>query len=130
MQACLGDDYEPRVRSHEHRENGDFESNKNGVPQNVITVKYILHAYDISYTSFKRMKRNQALVPVPKLPHKNKGKSVFEDKAFAKDFYSPYRMYLKQKYAEWLETEGGRNADAQRKKVQQLHQPYLSYVSN
>ncbi len=69
------------------------------------------------------MKKNQALVPVPKRTHKNKGKSVFEDKAFAKDFYSPYRMYLKQKYAEWLETEGGRNADAQRKKVEPFYKP-------
>ncbi len=55
---------------------------------------------------------------MPKPAHKHKGKSVFEDKAFAVGFYSPYRMYLKQKYAEWLETEAGRNADAQRKKVQ------------
>jgi hypothetical protein len=58
MQACLGEDYEPRVRNQEHRENGDFAGNKNGVPQKIITVKYILHAYNISYTTFKRMKRN------------------------------------------------------------------------
>jgi hypothetical protein len=129
MQACLGDDYEPRVRNQERRENGDFEGNKNGVPQNFVTVKYILHAYDISYTTFKRMKKNQALVPVPKREHKNKGKSVFEDKAFAKDFYSPYRMYLKQKYAEWLDTEVGRNADAQRKKVKPFYKPH-NHVPN
>ena len=89
MQACFGDDYEPRVRKQEHRENGEYAGSKNGVPQNIITVKYILHAYNISYTTFKRMKRNQALVPGPKPVHKNKGKSVFEDKKFAKDFYSP-----------------------------------------
>jgi hypothetical protein len=128
MQACFGDDYEPRVRKQEHRGNGEYAGSKNGVPQNIITVKYILHAYNISYTTFKRMKQNQALVPGPKpVPKKNKGKSVFEDKKFAKDFYSPYRMYLKQKYAEWLETEVGRNADAQRKKVQPLSKPDRYY---
>ncbi len=127
MQACLGDDYEPRVRKQVHRANGEYESNKDGVPQNFITVKYLLHAYSISYTTFKRMKHNQALVPVPKPAHKNKGKSVFEDKAFAEGFYSPYRMYLKQKYAEWLETEVGRNADAQRKKVKKRNPPLIIY---
>ena len=54
---------------------------------------------------------------VEKKVHKNKGKSVFEDKEFAVGFYSPYRMYLKQKWALWMETDDGRNADAERKRV-------------
>ena len=33
MQACLGDDYEPRVRKQVHWANGEYESNKDGVPQ-------------------------------------------------------------------------------------------------
>jgi hypothetical protein len=50
--------------------------------------------------------------------HKNKGKSVFdEDKEFAAKFYTPYRMYLKLKWAQWMETDEGRNANYGRKNV-------------
>jgi hypothetical protein len=116
MQAALGDEFDPRVSKQGRAENGDFAGNKNGVPQNVLTVKYMLHAYDISYTSYKRMKASENFV-VPQKVHHNEGKSVFEDKGFAASFYTPYRMNLKQKWAEWMETDVGRNADATRKSV-------------
>jgi hypothetical protein len=99
MQAALGNDFYPRVSKQGRRENGDFAGNKNGVPQNYLTVKYLLHAYDISYTTYKRMNASEKFVSNPKA-HRNKGKSVFEDKAFAASFYTPYRMYLKQIWAE------------------------------
>ncbi len=116
MQAALGNDFDPRVSKQGRRENGDFAGNKNGVPQNYLTVKYLLHAYDISYTTYKRMNAAEKFVSKTKA-HRNKGKSVFEDKAFAASFYTPYRMYLKQKWAEWMQTEVRRNADATRKTV-------------
>ncbi len=47
MQACVGDDFEPKLSKQKREENGDFGSNKNGVPQNILTVKYILHAYGL-----------------------------------------------------------------------------------
>jgi hypothetical protein len=119
MQAVLGNEFDPRVSKQGRRENGDFAGNKNGVPQNFLTVKYLLHAYDISYTSYKRMNASENFVSKTKA-NRNKGKSVFEDKAFAASFYTPYRMYLKQKRAEWMETEVGRNADATRKTVSDL----------
>ncbi len=116
MQAALGDDFDPRASKQGREEIGDFAPNKNGVPQNFLTVKYLIHAYAFSYTSFKRMKASSNYV-VEKKVHKNKGKSVFEDKEFAAGFYSPYRMYLKQKWALWMETDDGRNADVERKRV-------------
>jgi hypothetical protein len=116
MQAALGDDFEPRISKQSRTEDGGFGPNKNGVPQNYLTVKYLLHAYDLSYTSFKRMKASSDFVAADRV-HKNKGKSVFEDKEFAAKFYTPYRMYLKQKWAQWMETDEGRNADYGRKNV-------------
>ena len=116
MQAALGNEFDPRISKQGRKENGDFAANKNGVPQNVLTIKYLLHAYGISYTSYKRMNASEKFI-VQKKAHKNKGKSVFEDEAFAASFYTPYRMYLKQKWAEWMDTEVGRNADACRKIV-------------
>jgi hypothetical protein len=97
--------------------NGDFGTNKNGVPQNILAVKYILHAYDITYTTFKRMKKADKELPQEKAPHPTKGKSIFENKDFAAAWYSPYRMYVRLKFSEWLQTEVGRNADKNRKPV-------------
>ncbi len=87
--------------------------------QNYLTVKYLLHAYDLSYTSFKRMKASSNFVAADRV-HKNKGKSVFADKEFAAKFYTPYRMYLKLKWAQWMETDEGRNADYGRKNVNKI----------
>jgi hypothetical protein len=116
MQAALGDEFDTRVSKQGRCEDSDFAGNKNGVPQNVLTVKYLLHAYDISYTGYKRMKASSNFV-LSKKVHQNKGKSIFEDKDFAATFYTPFRMYLKQKWAEWMETDVGRNADAFREIV-------------
>jgi hypothetical protein len=63
MQAALGDDFEPRISKQSRTEDGGFGPNKNGVPQNYLTVKYLLHAYDLSYTSFKRMKASANFIP-------------------------------------------------------------------
>jgi hypothetical protein len=121
MQAALGDEFDPRASKQGRKANGDFDTNKNGVPQNYLTVKYLLHAYDYSYSSFKRFKASHNYVEAEKKPHKNKGKSIFEDKEFASGFYSPYRMYLKQKWAQWMETDAGRNADPVMKKVSDVN---------
>ncbi len=116
MQACFGEDFDPRASKPKRDAKGEWQSNKNIVPQNFITVKYILHAYDISYTTFKRMKKSDAFVPEIKA-HKSKGKSVIDDKVFAAVFYSPFRMYSLLKFALWQDTEDGRNADKDRKKL-------------
>jgi hypothetical protein len=117
MQACMGDDFDPRISKQTREADGHFGQNKNGVPQNFLTVKYILHAYDISYTTYKRMKKTTPDLPKLMTQHPNKGKSIFEDKEFAQNWYSPYRMYVRLKFAEWMQTDVGRNADKQRKRV-------------
>jgi hypothetical protein len=117
MQACMGDDFDPRVSKQERQADGHFGKNKYGVPQNFLTVKYILHAYEISYTTYKRMKNAATLVAKSKPQHPNKGKSIFEDKDFAAKWYTPFRMFVRLKFAEWMQTDVGRNADKERKRV-------------
>ena len=92
----------------------------------ILTVKYILHAYDISYTTFKRMKKADSAIPKPKEAHSTKGKSIFDNKDFAEAWYSPYRIYVRQKFAEWMQTDIGRNADKKRKRVRL---PYVLHLS-
>ncbi len=86
MQACFGEDFDPRASKPTRDAKGEWQTNKNSVPQNFITVKYILHAYDISYSTFKRMKKSDAFIPETKV-HKSKGKSVIDDKVFAEVIY-------------------------------------------
>ncbi len=124
MQACMGDDYDPRGSKQKREANGDFGTNKNGVPQNTLTVKYILHAYDVSYATYKRMKKADSATPKPKVAHPSKGMSIFDNKDFAEAWYSPYRMYVRQKYAEWMQTDVGRNADKKRKRVREHLVPH------
>ncbi len=68
MQACFGDEFDPRESKPTRDAKGGWQTNKNSVPQNVLTVKYILHGYDISYSTFKRMKKSDAFVPKTKVP--------------------------------------------------------------
>ena len=117
MQACMGDDFDPRLSKQKREADGHFGINKNGVPQNFLTVKYILHSYDISYTTCKRMKKAPSNAPKSKPQHSTKGKSIFEDKEFAKNWYSPFRMFVRLKFAEWMQSDVGRNADKERKRV-------------
>ena len=117
MQACMGEDFDPRTSKQTREPDGHFGTNKYGVPQNFLTGKYILYAYDISYTTYKRMKKSEPKVSMIKSQPPSKGKSIFEDKDFAKKWYSPYRMFVRQKFAEWMQTDVGRNADKERKRV-------------
>ncbi len=116
MQACFGEEFDPRLSKPMRDSNGKWETNKNDVPQNVITVRYLLHAYDVRYSTFKRMKKSDAFISVTTV-HKNRGKSVLDDKVFAAQIYSPFRMYSMLKFAQWQDTEDGCNADKERKKV-------------
>ncbi len=75
MQAALGDEFDPRASKQGRSENGDFAANKNGVPQNFLTMKYLLHAYDFSYTSFKRMKASSCFIVEKKSTKINKSPS-------------------------------------------------------
>jgi hypothetical protein len=122
MQACMGEDFDPTVSKQKREADGHFGINKNGVPQNFLTVKYILHAYDVSHTTYKRMKKDDGpRVTTAKPQHPHKGKSIFEDEDFAKNWYSPFRMFVRLKFAEWMQTDVGRNADKQRKRVRILN---------
>ncbi len=82
MKACMGDTYDPRISTMTRGPGGHFEK-QNGVPQNYLTVRYLMHAYDISKTTYKRMKKGATDLPKEKKHHPNKGKSIFEDKEFA-----------------------------------------------
>jgi hypothetical protein len=75
------------------------------------------------------MKKSDAFVPEVKV-HKSKGKSVIDDKVFAEEYYSPFRMYSLLKFALWQDTEDGRNADKERKKVWSLDQNSIMAICN
>jgi hypothetical protein len=118
MQAALGDEFDARVSKQGRAENGDFAGNKNGVPQNILTVKYLLHAYDISYTSYKRMKVSSCFI-VEKKCTKTKGSPSLRTKNSRQDFTPLTACCISSKNGRsgWRLIDEGRNAEAGRKRV-------------
>ena len=93
MREVLGDSFEdPRTHLHYPGTDsgGKFVSAKKesqrDVPKNVYTIGYLLHAYDVSRTSFYRYRKTGPPGEVSrKIPtNGNAGKHVITDRAFAK----------------------------------------------
>jgi hypothetical protein len=66
--------------------------NKNFVPKNILTIQYLIYAYDVSYPTFKRW-RSEGFVDT-KYVHAHTGKSVMTDPDYAKQIYTARRMYV------------------------------------
>jgi hypothetical protein len=81
----------------------NFSKNKNIVPKNISTVQFLIWGHGVSYATFKRWKLEE-FIWTKHIP-KHTGKSVVTDAAFAKTLYTPQRMFLNVKMAEWYERQ-------------------------
>ena len=86
------------------------------MPKNVTTVQFLIWAYGVSYATFKRWK-NEDFKWTKKVAQ-HAGKSVLTDLAFAKTIYTPKRMFINAKMAEWYESQRvqSRRVDPQAKR--------------
>jgi hypothetical protein len=86
------------------------------VPKNVTTVQYLIWAYGVSYATFKRWKTQEFKWTKNVAAHA--GKSVLTDSAFAQTIYTPQRMFVNAKMAEWYESQRvqSRRVDPQAKR--------------
>ena len=111
----LGDDYDPLHVLPGRDDEGKFAFTKNvDVPKNHLSIAYLLHAYDIGSSTFKRL-RLRTGKPLPKqIPH-NKGPTVILNPELAGALYTPRFFYVKDQMKKW----GKQNpqANAQRKAV-------------
>jgi hypothetical protein len=83
QQDILGEEYNPLKTLPGRDGEGKFTFDKTvDVPRNHLSLAYLLHAYDVDPTTFKRL-RQRAGAPLKKqVPH-NKGKSVVLNEEFA-----------------------------------------------
>jgi hypothetical protein len=120
MRAVVGHDPDFNPRFIDKRgKDGKFTNlskAKATVPKNVTTVQYLIWAYGVSYSTFKRWKALEFKWTKTLAAHA--GKSVLTDLAFAKTIYTPQRMYVNAKMAEWYESQRvqSRRVDPQAKR--------------
>ena len=106
LKSVLGSDYkDPRdyVGIIGKKSGGKFVSQKSpsqeGVPKNVHSLGYLLHAYDVSKTTFFR-RRDTFTNPKPTMvPGRgfNKGKTAIDNRELASEWYTPRFFYAREK---------------------------------
>ncbi len=89
MRDILGEDYDPLHVLAGRDDEGKFTFTKNvDVPKNHLSLAYLLHAYGVSQSTFKRLRLRGGEPLAKQVPH-NKGKSVVTDKTYASTVYTP-----------------------------------------
>ncbi len=111
MQSTIGDDFKDSCLVSEHgvvheKSNGRVESSsKAGVPKGIFTIPYLLYAYDVSRSSFKRRKKDwkkdfkvgTISKPESEKPTCNHGTSVINNSAMCKERYSARFCFVQEK---------------------------------
>ncbi len=88
MRDILGEDYDPLHVLAGRDNEGKFTFNKNvDVPKNHLSLAYLLHAYGVSQSTFKRL-RQRGGESLPKQVSHNQGKSVVTAKDYASTVYT------------------------------------------
>jgi hypothetical protein len=120
MRDVVGDQpvFDPRLFD-ERSKDGKFKKqskNKNFIPKNILTIQYLIYAYDVSYPTFKRW-RSEGFMDTKYVPA-HTGKSVMTDPEYAKQIYTARRMYVTSAMDVWkekqLKTYGKIDAKARR----------------
>jgi hypothetical protein len=109
MRDILGEDYDPLHVLAGRDNEGKFIVNKNvDVPKNHLSLAYLLHAYGVSQSTFKRLRqRGGESLPV-QVPH-NKGKSVMTDKDYASTVHTPNEIFFRQQSNEKMASKKSRS---------------------
>ena len=108
MKEAMGDDFvDPRDHKGTNVEGGGgrFVSLKKmtqrGVPKGVFTIPYLLHAYNVSRSTFNRKRKLRDVAPndvMKSTTHgqHNKGKNVINDREFAQRLFTPSYFFIQE----------------------------------
>ncbi len=85
------------------KSNGQFCSTlKSGVPKGIYTIPYLLHAYNVTRSSFRRrmkaIKEGRTVKPDSAKHTHHRGTSVINNSAMSKERYSPRCFLYKKRY--------------------------------
>jgi hypothetical protein len=107
MQAVVGDPsvFDPRLFDDRDKD-GKFRKqskNKLFVPKNILTIQFLVYAYDVSYPTFKRW-RSESFVDTQYVPA-HKRKYVLNNADYAKQIYTARRMYVISSMDTWKDKQ-------------------------
>jgi hypothetical protein len=112
QQDIMGDDLNPldTVPGRDHE--GKFAFHKLvDVLKNHLGLAYLLHAYDVNTSTFKRLRMRGGAALEKQVPHK-KGQSVLLHKDYAVTIYNARYFFIKNQMRKWLQS----NAQASTKR--------------
>jgi hypothetical protein len=102
MKEILGDEYDPLHVLAGRDNEGKFTFTKNvDVPKNHLSLAYLLHAYGVSQSTFKRLRQRGGEAIPKQVPH-NKCLSVVTDKGYAQTVYTPRYFFVQSQMKKWL----------------------------
>ncbi len=102
MKEILGPEFNPLHILPGRNEEGKSVFTKNvDVPENHLSIAYLLHAYDVNASTFKRLRQRNGKSLVKQVPH-NKGQSVLDNADYAKTQYTPLFFYVQKKMKLWV----------------------------
>jgi hypothetical protein len=112
QQDIMGPDFNPLRVVPTRDEDGQFAFTKVvDVPKNYLSLTYLLHAYDVNASTFKRL-RLRGGEALPKQVPYNKGLTVVSDPDFAASVYTGRYFYIQAQIKLWSKA----NPEASRKR--------------
>jgi hypothetical protein len=113
QQDIMGPDYNPLRCMPPRDADGQFAFTKRvDVPKNYLSLTYLLHAYDVNMSTFKRLRQRQGEPLQKQVPH-NKGRKVLCDNDLAETVYTPRYFYVMAEMKTWMKSNP--QASARRK---------------
>ena len=92
----MGQDFNPLQTIPKRNNEGQFAFTKTvDVPKNHLSLTYLLHAYNVDASTFKRLRLRGGEALPKQVPH-NKGLSVLDNPEFAATIYTPRYFYIKK----------------------------------
>jgi hypothetical protein len=124
----MGDDFNPLKVLPGRDEHGQFSFSKNvDVPKNHLSLAYLLHAYGVSASTFKRLRLREGAPLEKQIPHKkqiphNKGQSVLVDPQYAATIYTPVFFYVQHEIKKWTKQNPQASGDRRRQQRKTFRQ--------
>ena len=124
QQDIMGEEFNP-LRTIPARDfDGKFLVTKSvDVPKNPLSLAYLLHAYDVNDSMFKRLRMRGGAALPKQVPH-NKGQSVFKDKDYADVIFNARSFFVKSQMRKWLSHNQQASADRKAKRRKWLRQKW------
>jgi hypothetical protein len=98
----MGEDFNPLHTIPGRDLDGKFLFTKTvDVPKNHLSLAYLLHAYDVNDSTFKRLRARGGTALPKQVPH-IKGQSVLKDKEYSDVIFNARNFFVKSQMRKWL----------------------------